>query len=175
MVSEELRTPGARGARTPGKGADGDSPRFIGVRPMRSGFKAEITIKGEKRDCGVHSTAEDAARARDAEAIKEGVKRLNFPADEISDTPTKKTPAKTLAKTPVKTPVKSPGLTPAKSPFGSPFTTPIRTDSPETLAVEEETEAAPSPLKKLIWVLMPCIVMLIAFYLQRLPNSVQVL
>jgi hypothetical protein len=45
MVSGELRTPGARGAR---KGADGDSPRFIGVRPMRSGFKAEITIKGEK-------------------------------------------------------------------------------------------------------------------------------
>jgi hypothetical protein len=54
----------------------------------------------------------------------------------------------------------------------------VPTDSPETLAVEDETEAdmlieAASPLKKLIWLLMPIIVMLIAFYHQWLTNSVQ--
>ena len=40
-----------------------------------------------QRDCGVHATAEEAARARDAEALKEGVKRLNFPLETFMDTP----------------------------------------------------------------------------------------
>ena len=31
----------------------------------------------------MHATAEEAARARDAEALKEGVKRLNFPLETL--------------------------------------------------------------------------------------------
>uniref|UniRef100_A0A7S0WNN1 AP2/ERF domain-containing protein n=1 Tax=Pyramimonas obovata TaxID=1411642 RepID=A0A7S0WNN1_9CHLO len=161
------RTPARTSARTPARQIDPESPHFIGVRPLKSGFKAEITIKGEKRDCGVHATAEDAARARDAEAMKEGVKRLNFPLEafEESPAPTKKTktPAKTPSKTPTKTPVKSPA---AKTPIKSP----VRPDSP-AVATEEDTEeeisAGPSLLKKLIWVLMPVLIILISYYLRQ--------
>ena len=44
-----------------------------------------ITCCAAQRDCGVHATAVDAARARDMEALKEGVKRLNFPLETYAE------------------------------------------------------------------------------------------
>ena len=35
----------------------------------------------------MHATAAEAARARDAEAMKEGVKRLNFPLETYVESP----------------------------------------------------------------------------------------